>query len=180
MLRSNGRSNPQWVARVKEVWLSMSQYEEYAPPEPPSIELIPDDTTPETAKETRVQIINEHIIRRDFRDIAGNVFSFVHISGTASISWSSVSSDWTFAQLIITVGGPLWRTIFAATPTVTPTSMEGRPTAQTNFSPGWAVDETRWEIRTPSRLVLIAFLAKKGVSTLHRVNYHVDVDGLIL
>jgi hypothetical protein len=174
------RMGCEWVARVKEVWLSMSQYEEYATPEPPRIELIPEDTTPETAKEPRVEVINDRVIRRDFRDIAGNEFSFVHISGTAIISWHSNTGAWTFAELIIYVGGPLWRTIFQATPTVTPTSVWGRTPSNVAGELGWAVDETRWEIRSPSRLVLIAFMAKKGNSTLHRVNYHVDVDGLIL
>ena len=49
-----------------------------------------------------------------------------------------------------------------------------------SFGPGWAADGTRWEIRSPGRLVLISTIAIKGDTTLHRLNYHVDVDGLIL
>ena len=85
----------------------MSQYEEYTTPEPPRIELIPDDMTPETAKETR-EIINNRVIRRDFKDVnTGNFFSLVHISGTAIIAWHRNTSTWATAELIITVGGPL-------------------------------------------------------------------------
>ena len=121
--------------------------------------------------------INEHLIRRDFRDVNTNqLYSLVYISGTCLPRFFGHTDDrWHEFDLDIFVAPNVrWRSIFDATVTVTPAAVEvdGGET-------GWAVNLSKFERRN-DQLVLIASCALRGWVSLHRLNYSAVVNGLIL